>query len=302
MAIGSGRLLRSWALVAVLLVATAVAALEVPYLSGRVDDRAGMLGAGFESQLDGKLRQLEEETGAQVAVLTIPSLDGDPIEDFSIRVVETWRLGRADVDDGVLILIVRDDRRMRIEVGYGLEGALTDAQAGRIIDALMAPRFRSGDFEGGVDAAVEAVSSAIRGEALVLPEEPARGRGMNPGSLIFFLIFGLPFINAALSSRGAAGWILYLFLTPFLFVFPAAIFGAKVGAVVAGAWLVGFPLLRLMWPKTAATKGAGSRRGTFWGPFVGGGGGGGGFGGGGFGGGFSGGGGSFGGGGASGGW
>jgi len=300
MATGSSGLLRPWALVAVLLVATAVAAIEVPYLSGRVDDRAGMLGAGFETQLDGRLRQLEEETGAQVAVLTIPSLEGDPIEDFSIRVVETWKLGRAGADDGVLILIVRDDRRMRIEVGYGLEGALTDAQAGRIIDALMAPRFRSGDFEGGVDAAVEAVFSAIRGEALVLPEEPARGRGMNPGSLIFFLIFGLPFIGAALSSRGAAGWILYLFLTPFFFVFPAAIFGPTAGAVAAGAWLVGFPLLRLIWPKTVVGRGAGSKRGTFWGPFVGGGGGG--FGGGGFGGGFSGGGGSFGGGGASGGW
>jgi uncharacterized protein len=300
MATGSSGLLRPWALVAVLLVATAVAAIEVPYLSGRVDDRAGMLGAGFETQLDGRLRQLEEETGAQVAVLTIPSLEGDPIEDFSIRVVETWKLGRAGADDGVLILIVRDDRRMRIEVGYGLEGALTDAQAGRIIDALMAPRFRSGDFEGGVDAAVDAVSSAIRGEAVVLPEEPARGRGMNPGSLIFFLIFGLPFIGAALSSRGAAGWILYLFLTPFFFAFPAAMLGLKVGAVVAGAWLIGFPLLRLIWPKAAVGRGAGSKRGTFWGPFVGGGGGG--FGGGGFGGGFSGGGGSFGGGGASGGW
>jgi uncharacterized protein len=291
----------SGVLVAALLVATMVAAIDVPYLSGRINDQAGLLGDSFETGLDGRLRQLEEETGAQVAVLTIVSLDGDPIEDFSIRVVETWKLGRAGVDDGVLILIVRDDRRMRIEVGYGLEGALTDAQAGRIIDVLMAPRFRSGDFEGGIDAAVEAVSSAIRGEALVLPEEPARGRGMNPGSLIFFLIFGLPFIGAALSSRGAAGWILYLFLTPFFFAFPAAIFGLKAGAMVAGGWLIGFPLLRLIWPKAAVGGGTGSKRGTFWGPFIGGGGGG--VGGGGFsGGGFSGGGGSFGGGGASGGW
>jgi uncharacterized protein len=291
----------SGVLVAALLVATMVAAIDVPYLSGRINDQAGLLGDSFETGLDGKLRQLEEETGAQVAVLTIVSLDGDPIEDFSIRVVETWKLGRAGVDDGVLILIVRDDRRMRIEVGYGLEGALTDAQAGRIIDVLMAPRFRSGDFEGGIDAAVEAVSSAIRGEALVLPEEPARGRGMNPGSLIFFLIFGLPFIGAALSSRGAAGWILYLFLTPFFFAFPAAIFGLKAGAMVAGGWLIGFPLLRLIWPKAAVGGGTGSKRGTFWGSFIGGGGGG--VGGGGFsGGGFSGGGGSFGGGGASGGW
>ncbi len=225
MATRSGRLLRPGVLVAALLVATVVAAVEVPYLSGRVNDQAGLLGDSFETGLDGRLRQLEEETGAQVVVLTIPSLEGDPIEDFSIRVVETWNLGRAGADDGVLILIVRDDRRMRIEVGYGLEGALTDAQSGRIIDGLMAPRFRSGDFEGGIEAAVDAVSSAIRGEPVVLPDVPARGRGVNPGSLIFFLIFGLPFIGAALSSRGAAGWILYLFLTPFFFAFPAAILG-----------------------------------------------------------------------------
>jgi len=300
MATGSGRLLRCGVLVAVLLVATMVAAIDVPYLSGRINDQADLLSDGFETGLDGKFRLLEEETGAQVAVLTIVTLEDDPIEDFSIRVVETWKLGRAGADDGVLILIVRDDRRMRIEVGYGLEGVLTDAQAGRIIDRLMAPRFRAGDFEGGVEAAADAVSSAIRGEPVVLPEEPARGRGVNPGSLIFFLIFGLPFIGAALSSRGAAGWILYLFLTPFFFAFPAGIFGLKAGAVVAGAWLVGFPLLRLIWPKTAVGRDAGSKRGTFWGPFIGGGGGG--FsGGGGFGGGFSGGGGSFGGGGASGG-
>ena len=106
-----------------------------------------------------------------MAVLTISSLDGDPLEDFSMRVVETWKLGREDADDGVLILIARDERRMRIEVGYGLEGVLTDAQSGRIIDHLMAPRFREGDFNGGVGAAVEAVSSAIRGEPVDLPEE-----------------------------------------------------------------------------------------------------------------------------------
>ena len=140
MATGSGLLLRSCALVAVLLVATVGAALDVPYLSGRVNDQAGLLGDSFETGLDGRLGQLEEETGAQVAVLTIVSLEGDPIEDYSIRVVETWKLGRTGADDGVLILIVRDDRRMRIEVGYGLEGVLTDAQAGRIIDRLMASR------------------------------------------------------------------------------------------------------------------------------------------------------------------
>jgi uncharacterized protein len=285
-----------WLVTVGLMMAAGISALEVPYLTGRVIDQANLLDDDFRSQLEERLRVLEKETGAQVVVLTIPSLEGDPIEDFSMRVVETWKLGRADTDDGVLILIARDERRMRIEVGYGLEGVLTDAQSGRIIDRLMAPRFREGDFDGGVGAAVEAVSSAIRGEPVQLPEKPARSSGINPAGFIFFLIFGLPFIGGALSARGAAGWVMGFFLTPFFFAFPAAIFGLAVGAVVAVAWLIAFPLLRLIWPKTPVGRGAGTRAGTFWGPFVGGGGGG-------FsGGGFSGGGGGFGGGGASGGW
>ena len=284
-------------LACVLATASAVIALEVPYLSGRVNDQANLLDDGFEGQLEERLRLLEEETGAQVAVLTIPSLEGDPLEDFSIRVVETWKLGRADTDDGVLILVARDERRMRIEVGYGLEGVLTDAQSGRIIDHLMAPRFREGDFNGGVGAAVEAVSSAIRGEPVALPEKSTRSEGVNPGAIIFLLIFGLPFIGAALSARGAAGWIVGIFLTPFFFGFPAAIFGVTIGKVTAIAWLIVFPLLRLILPKTTTGRGTGTRGSTFWGPFIGGGGGGGFSGGG-----FSGGGGSFGGGGASGGW
>jgi len=292
------KFLRIHLTVLALLVVTGAAGLEVPYLAGRVNDQAGLLDDGFETQLDGRLRLLEEETGAQVVVLTIPSLEGDPIEDFAIRVAETWELGRAGAGDGVLLLIARDERRVRIEVGYGLEPVLTDAQSGRIIDSLMTPKFRSGDFDGGVEAAVGAISSAIRGEPVVLPERRTGSGGPNPGSLIFFLIFGLPFIGAALSARGAAGWLLYLFLTPFFFAFPGAIFGAKVGGGVALAWLVGFPLLRLIWPKAPAGGGSGTRRGGFWGLPMGGGG----LGGGGFGGGFSGGGGSFGGGGASGGW
>jgi uncharacterized protein len=282
-----------------LAVTAGVSALEVPYLAGRVNDQADMLDDGFEGQLEEKLRLLEEETGAQVAVLTISTLEGDPLEDFSMRVVDTWQLGRADADDGVLILIARDERRMRIEVGYGLEGVLTDAQSGRIVDHLMAPRFREGDFDGGVGAAVEAVSSAIRGEPVNLPERQSQSTGVNPASFIFLLIFGLPFIGAALTARGAAGWIVGIFLIPFFFAFPAAIFGVTIGKIAAIAWTIAFPALRLILPKTDAGRGSGSRGGAFWGPFIGGGGGGGG----GFsGGGFSGGGGSFGGGGASGGW
>ncbi len=202
-----------------------------------------------------------------MAVLTIPSLEGDPLEDFSMRVVETWKLGREDADDGVLILIARDERRMRIEVGYGLEGALTDAQSGRIIDHLMTPRFREGDFDGGVGAAVDAVSSAIRGEPVEFPEKRTETTGFNPASFIFLLIFGLPFIGIALSARGAAGWIVGIFLIPFFFAFPAAIFGVTIGKIAAIAWTIAFPALRLILPKTGTGGGTGSRGGTFWGPF-----------------------------------
>jgi uncharacterized protein len=282
-----------------LIVSSGAWALEVPFLAGRVNDQANLLDAGFEDSLEERLRQLEEETGAQVAVLTITSLEGDPLEDFSMRVVETWKLGREGVDDGVLILIARDDRRMRIEVGYGLEPVLTDAQAGRIIDRLMTPRFREGDFAGGVDAAVEVIASAVRGEGLELPAEPAGSGRINPTAIFFLLFFGLPFINAALSARGASGWIVGIFLTPFFYLFAAAIFGSTVGKAVAIGWLILFVLLRLILPKSPGGRGTGSKGGSFWGPFMmGGGGGGGGF----SGGGFSGGGGSFGGGGASGGW
>ncbi len=279
-----------------------VSGLEVPYLSGRVNDQAGLFDETAENALEEKLRALEEETGAQVAVLTVATLDGDPIEDYSLRVVETWKLGREGVDDGVLILVARDDRRMRIEVGYGLEGALTDAQSGRIIDGIMTPKFRAGDYAGGVDSAVDVISSAIRGEELILPED-ASGDGDEPIAGLIFLIFGLPFIWTAVGARGAGGWMFGIFLAPFFFAFPAALFGARIGVIVMAVWLVVFPLLRLIVPKGTVGKGSKSSGGSFWGPFIGGGGGGGGYSGGGFsGGGFSGGGGSFGGGGASGGW
>lgn len=296
-AVGGRRLILCAWIVALSLAAVATG-LEVPYLSGRVNDQAAMLSDAFKQQLEERLRVLEEETGAQVAVLTISSLEGDPIEDYSIRVVQTWKLGREGVDDGVLLLIARDDRRMRIEVGYGLEGALTDAQAGRIIDSLMTPRFREGDFEGGVGAAVDAISAAVRGEALELPEPRSDRAVPDFATFVFFFIFGLPFINAALASRGVAGWVLYLFLAPFFLALPAAMFGLRVGVIAVLAWLIGFPLLRMIWPKASSRKTGSRGGGGFWGPFIGGGGGGGGF----SGGGFSGGGGSFGGGGASGGW
>lgn len=190
-------------------------ALEVPYLSHRVTDQAGILDSAAESRLEEQLKQLETSTGAQVAVLTIPSLDGEVLEDFSLRVVEEWRLGRDDEDDGVLVLVARDDRKVRIEVGYGLEGAITDLQSKRIIDGLMVPEFRQGDFAGGIEAAVGAIGGAIRGEPDAIPVSASSSDssgGSDPITIFWLAIFFLFWILSAFSKKGrrggGGGWII----------------------------------------------------------------------------------------------
>jgi uncharacterized protein len=300
-------MIRCAAAAVALAAAAAAVALEVPFLGGRVNDLAGLLSDGLEARLGSELEALESETGAQVVVLTVASLEGDPIEDFSMRVAETWKLGGERADNGVLVVIARDERLVRIEVGYGLEGALTDLESGRIISGLMTPRFRAGDFDGGVGAAIDAIAAKLRGEPVELPEERPRNalEGGPSGlvTLILFALFGLPFVNAALASRGPAGWILSLMLAPFFFIVPAAAFGVAAGAIAVLAWVVLFPILRSVWPKASRLPGRRSMGGRggippIWVGGTGWRGGGGSFGGGGF----SGGGGSFGGGGATGGW
>ena len=138
------RALSTAALAAVfaLIAGFAAEAREVPYLAGRVNDTADMIPADVEQRIDEKLAALEQATGAQMAVLTIASLEGEVLEEYSFKVAETWGLGREEQDDGLLMLIARDDRKMRLEVGYGLEGDLTDAQAGRILNNILRPAFR----------------------------------------------------------------------------------------------------------------------------------------------------------------
>jgi uncharacterized protein len=178
---------------AVLLFAGNALALAVPPLVGRINDRAELLSASAEQQLTARLIDYERTTGHQLAVLTIPSLEGDPIEDFSIHVVEAWKLGKKGKDDGVLVLVVSRDRKMRIEVGYGLEGELPDIAAGRIVKDIMAPRFRMGDYEGGIAAAVDAVISKTGGQATVpMPDSPAQAEApARPLGLLGRIIAGL---------------------------------------------------------------------------------------------------------------
>ena len=141
----------------------------LPALTAHVTDTIGLLPADRRAAVEARLAALEREKGAQVAVLLVATTRPEAIEEYSIRVAEAWRLGRRSVDDGVLFVVARDDRRMRIEVGRGLEGAIPDAIAKRIIAEVVTPHFKAGDFPGGVEAGVEAIAARVSGEPLPAP-------------------------------------------------------------------------------------------------------------------------------------
>lgn len=276
------------------------AAKDVPYLTGRVNDYANLIPQDQRQRIEAKLAQFERQTGNQVAVLTIDSLDGEAIEDYANKVGRTWALGQKGKDNGVLLLVAKQDRKMRIEVGYGLEPVLTDLQTSIIQNQVIIPYFKRGDYGGGIEAGVDAILSTIQGKPVepAPVEEPSSGGGGGswPGFLFFALFAIVPFLLNAIRS---GSWIVYIIMLPILFIV-GAIFSPIVGLILAGLWLVLFPILRLILPKRP-TSGRFRGPGGWWiGPGWGGGGGGG-RGGGGFGG-FSGGGGSFGGGGSSSSW
>lgn len=271
----------------------ATAFVEVPQLTGRIVDNARLLNAEQNQALDIKLADLELSKGSQIVLLTLPTTKPETIEQYSIRVADAWKIGRQDIDDGIIILIAKNDRKMRIEVGYGLEGAVPDAIAFRIIQDYMRPAFKQGDFNKGINDAVDALVAQVNNEPLALPQTKKSASSdlgisdiLFPTLIIFFFIQGI--------------WV--------------AIFGRLLGASLAACivggiglftgsaliftfFLVGFTFLFMYSSGQGIYYGQRGRNGGIM--FPGGHGrGGGGFGGGGFGGG----GGGFGGGGASGGW
>src|ERR1043166_640290 len=141
-------------------------ALDAPPLKGRVNDYAGLLPRERAAALEERLANFEQETGHQIAVLTVPSLEGEDIAGFGIKVAEKWKIGQKGFDNGAILIIAPKDKRLRIEVGYGLEGVLPDAIANRIIQETIVPRFRAGDFPGGINDGVETIMKAVRGEVL----------------------------------------------------------------------------------------------------------------------------------------
>lgn len=162
---------------------------QIPALQHRVTDLTQSLSPEQQSALEARLAGFEQQKGSQIAVLIVPSTLPEAIEQYSIRVVDAWKLGREKQDDGVLLLVAKDDRKMRIEVGYGLEGAIPDLIAKRIITEIMVPSFRQGDFYGGINNAVEQIIRLISGEQLPAPAQH-RANGNKLMDMLYILFIG----------------------------------------------------------------------------------------------------------------
>lgn len=226
---------------------------EVPFLTGRVNDTAGMLSSQTVTELEALLNAHEDSTSNQVAVLTIPFLGGADLEEYSMKVAETWKLGQAEKDNGVLLLVIRDDRMVRIEVGSGLEGDLPDITCGHIIRNQIVPRFKDGDYNAGVRAGVESILAAIAGAYVAEGETNGQdGSDILPrlGFFLFFLLIVGVFTMVATTTTGFAGWFLYLFLMPFWIAFPSASFGIVVGSVLFGLYALGIGATKIWLSKS----------------------------------------------------
>ena len=262
---------------------TAWAQVAVPELSRRVTDLTATLSADQVAALESKLAAFEAKKGSQIAVLIVPTTQPEDIAQFGIRVADQWKVGRKKIDDGVILIVAKEDRKLRIEVGYGLEGAIPDAIAKRVIAETITPYFKAGDYYNGIDAGVQQLMRLIEGEPLPPPATSDNSGGGDDGAFVILIVGGI-----------IAGWLLSTLMSR-----PAAGGIAALGSGAVGAFLLGFtPLLLFIAVFVFAGVASGFRHGGGWTS-----GGGGGLGGGGFGGGsWGGGGGGFGGGGASGSW
>ena len=175
----------------------ALADVAVPPLTGRVVDKTATLSSSDIASLDQTLKDFEAKKGSQIAVLIVPTTQPETIEQYSLRVAEAWKIGRKKIDDGAILVVAKDDRKLRIEVGYGLEGALTDVTAKRIIDEVITPKFRSGDFAGGISDGVNRILRVVDGEPLPAPAQRRQNTGFlsdidpfNPFLIVAVIVVG----------------------------------------------------------------------------------------------------------------
>ena len=274
--------------------------LPVPVLSARVIDQTATLDASHLAALEGKLQALELAKGSQLVVLVVPSTAPEDIASYANRIANDWKIGRRDVGDGVLLIVAKQDRRVRIEVAKTLEGAIPDLAAKRVIDQAITPRFKQGDYAGGIGAGVDQLAALINGEALPAPSRnDAKGQGRRPmgewTDLLIFMVFALPVGSAVARSmlgRKLGALVTGAGIGALAFIFTTSL----VVAALAGVLALVFALVSGVAGLARAGRWGGGGAGGFGsgGGWSGGSGGGGGF--------SSGGGGDFGGGGASGSW
>jgi len=233
---------------------------DIPFLTGRVTDNAQILTGEAKKSIAESLKTHEAATGNQIAVLTLPTLDGQSIEEYAVAVFKAWKLGQKGKDNGILLIVVPDDRRLRIEVGYGLEGTLTDGMAGSIIRDTITPHFKKNDYNSGIQSGVKAIVDVLEGGKL-----PDMGKNASSadnalsgfnieapdmsltekilfGAFIFGII-GLFTIIGVVTP--GVGWFLYLFLIPFWAMFPIVILGATGALYCLITYLVVFPIAKL---------------------------------------------------------
>jgi uncharacterized protein len=184
--------------------ASSIFALSVPSLTSPIVDNANLISDGVEQNINYQLQELSNFTGIQLAVLTIPTLEGEVLESYSMKVAETWKLGSAEKDTGVLLLIALEERSIRIEVGYGLEGVLTDTKCGLIIRNVIAPEFRNGNYQAGIVNAVNNMVGLVKGDESLVSKRVLNESSGDSGAFIFMgvvLLYGFIFVMAVISSK-----------------------------------------------------------------------------------------------------
>lgn len=288
------QLLGALLILALLLLPLPLLALEVPPLSARVNDYAAILSPSTITQLEGSLKAFETDQSTQIVVLTIPSLEGEVLEQFSIRVAEQWKIGQKGLDNGAILIIVRNERKLRIEVGYGLEGSLTDLTSGRIIRDVIVPRFKQGNFDQGVIDGVSAMMSAVRGE-FSAGDTPSSSQSPDDMQGFEIMLIAVLFIIGKAFARrkqmaGAVGGVVAPLLGLFMLGAKWLIIAALIPIGIIGGLIATLFASSRSGRRSGRSTGSIGRLGGFGGSGAG------------FGGGFGGGGGGFGGGGASGGW
>ena len=252
-------------IIAFALAAFTAFAVDVPFLTGRVTDNAQILSDETRKAVTANLKAHEEKTTNQIAVLTVPTLDGVSIEEYAVTVFNTWKLGQKGKDNGVLLIVAPKDRKLRIEVGYGLEGTMTDGIAGSIIRNAITPFFKNNDYDRGIDEGVRAIINVLEGgqaptETAKSGEEVKKSSALDLevadisvtekilfGAFIFGII-GL-FTAVGILTPGM-GWFLYFFLIPFWATFPIVVLGTSGTLYLLITYVVGFPIAKLLLTRT----------------------------------------------------